>query len=276
LRWIDVLDDLAFPVMDLLAHGRRDLAFRLLDGWLEASGDHEGLRALRFFLVMRALVRSQVAALRESPPSTPATACSADAYLRLGDRSRGRKRPPAADHPRTARVGQDLPVAGAARVGRRGSCPLGRRAKAAVRPVARSSPRASVPGTAVYGAPATQATYDRLLAAARASLEGGWPTIVDAAFLKRGERAEFAALAAASSAPFTILDCRGSLPLLRRRIEARQRRGGDASEADVAVLDRLSTDVEPLDARESGLAIAVEAAQPTAPIDLTERWLCAL
>ena len=77
LRWIDVLEDLAFPVMDLLAHGRRDLAFRLLDGWLEASGDHEGLRALRFFLVVRALVRSQVAALRESPPSAPADRAAA-------------------------------------------------------------------------------------------------------------------------------------------------------------------------------------------------------
>jgi len=42
------------------------------------------------------------------------------------------------------------------------------------------------------------------------------------------------------------------------------------------VLDRLATVVEPLDARESKLAIAVETAQPTAPIALTERWLSAL
>jgi len=75
--------------------------------------------------------------------------------------------------------------------------------------------------------------------------------------------------------PFTVLDCQGSLPLLRRRIEARQRRGGDASEADIAVLERLSTVVEPLDAHEGELAIALDAAQPTAPIDLTERWLTA-
>ena len=107
------------------------------------------------------------------------------------------------------------------------------------------------PGAALYDAPATQATYARLLAAAHASLDGGWPTIVDAAFLAHDERAAFAALASTASAPFSILDCRGSLPLLRQRVRSRQQRGNDASEADIAVLDRLSTVVEPLDAQES-------------------------
>jgi aminoglycoside phosphotransferase family enzyme/predicted kinase len=274
LHWIDVLDDLAFPIMDLLAHGRRDLAFRLLDGWLEASGDHEGLRALRFFLVMRALVRSQVAALRESPPSTPAAACSADAYLRLAiDLAAGSDPRLLITHglPGSGKTYLSqglLESAGAVRVRsdveRKRLFGLG----------ALESSRDG-PGPVLYDAPATQATYTRLLAAARASLEAGWPTIVDAAFLMRNEREEFAALAAAASAPFTILDCRGSLPLLRRRIEARQRRGGDASEADVAVLDRLATVVEPLDAHEGKLAIAIDAEHPTAPIDLTEQWLSA-
>ena len=46
LRWIDTLDDIAFLAMDLLAHGRRDLAFLLLNAYLEASGDYDGLPAL--------------------------------------------------------------------------------------------------------------------------------------------------------------------------------------------------------------------------------------
>ncbi len=34
LRWIDIIDDIAFPVMDLWQHDRPDLAWRLLKGWL--------------------------------------------------------------------------------------------------------------------------------------------------------------------------------------------------------------------------------------------------
>ena len=274
LRWIDVLDDLAFPVMDLLAHGRRDLAFRLLDGWLEASGDHEGLPALRYFLVVRALVRAQVAALRDSAPSASSAACGRDTYLRLAiDLAAGNDPRLLITHglPGSGKTYLSqglLESAGAVRI----RSDVERKRLFGLS--ALESTR-EVPGDAVYGVPVTQATYARLLAATRASLGGGWPTIVDAAFLKRGERMEFAALAASMSAPFTILDCRGSLPLLRRRIEARQQRGGDASEADAGVLVRLSTEVEPLDAHEAWLALAVDAEQPVPPIDLADRWLSA-
>src|SRR4030095_12175479 len=49
----------------------------------EATGDFEGLRALRCFLVERALVRAQVGALRAPAAAMPGSACNADAYLRL-------------------------------------------------------------------------------------------------------------------------------------------------------------------------------------------------
>lgn len=51
LRWIDVLDDAAFVVMDFVAHKRSDFAFRFLNAWLDRTGDHQGLPALRFAVV---------------------------------------------------------------------------------------------------------------------------------------------------------------------------------------------------------------------------------
>ncbi len=60
LRWIDVLDDIAFLAMDLLAHGQRAFAFRFVNAYPAASGDYDGLPTLRFFMVCRALVRAQV------------------------------------------------------------------------------------------------------------------------------------------------------------------------------------------------------------------------
>ena len=44
LRWIDVMNDVAFMVMDLVAHGRQDLTFSFLNAYLEHTGDYGGVR----------------------------------------------------------------------------------------------------------------------------------------------------------------------------------------------------------------------------------------
>src|ERR1700730_9041632 len=67
LRWIDVMNDTAFMVMDLVAHGRRDLAFAFLNSYLERTGDYNGVRLLPFYAVYRALVRAMVDSLGAGP-----------------------------------------------------------------------------------------------------------------------------------------------------------------------------------------------------------------
>ena len=224
---------------------------------------------------MRALVRSQIAALRQaSAPTAPQSACSEHAYLQLAVELAG-------DSDARLLITHGLPgsgktylsqglleSAGAVRV----RSDVERKRLFGLSALQSSR---EAPGAALYDAPATQATYARLLTAAQASLDGGWPTIVDAAFLAQAERAAFAALAAAAAAPFSILDCRGSLPLLRQRVRSRQLRGDDASEADIAVLDRLSVVAEPLGARERSLAIVVEAESPASTVVLADQWLSA-
>ncbi|MCK6429794.1 MAG: phosphotransferase, partial [Burkholderiaceae bacterium] len=60
LRCIDVLSDLAFTVMDLLDRAEPRLAWRLLNGYLEATGDYGAVPLARPYLVYRALVRAKV------------------------------------------------------------------------------------------------------------------------------------------------------------------------------------------------------------------------
>ncbi|MDF3833418.1 AAA family ATPase, partial [Cupriavidus basilensis] len=60
LRWIDTISDTAFPFMDLLHRGRQDLAYRLLNAYLEHSGDYAGLALLPYYTAMRAVVRVRV------------------------------------------------------------------------------------------------------------------------------------------------------------------------------------------------------------------------
>ena len=73
----------------------------------------------------------------------------------------------------------------------------------------------------------------------------------------------------------SIFDCRAALPLLRQRLEQRQASGRDPSEADMAVLERLSEADEPRDERERAVALVVDAARPVLPATLAQRWLVA-
>ena len=49
--------------MDLRARGAHREAFSVLQGWLDGSGDHDGIAVLPYYVRYRALVRAKVAAL---------------------------------------------------------------------------------------------------------------------------------------------------------------------------------------------------------------------
>lgn len=269
LRWIDVIDDAAFLVMDLLAHERPALAWRFLDGWLAATGDHAGLTLLRFYLVHRALVRALVARLR--PGSGAGTGPD---YLSLAQRLS------AATAPRLLLThglsGSGKSHAAALLAAQAGAVRLRsdveRKRLFGLAPLARSG--AQVPG-GIYTSAATARTYDELLQRARTALQAGWPVIVDAAFLRRCERDRFHALAFDLRVPFHVLACSAPEALLRERVAGRDRRGDDPSEADLAVLAAQQEFVEPLadDERPHTLPLATD--RPWDSAALAARWLAA-
>jgi predicted kinase len=104
-------------------------------------------------------------------------------------------------------------------------------------------------------------------------LAAGWPTLVDAAFLRRAERTRFADLAASCRAPFAILHCHAEPAVLRQRIAARRARADDASEADVDVLERLARAAEPLDDAELASTIDCPADPPLDAAALARAWI---
>jgi aminoglycoside phosphotransferase family enzyme/predicted kinase len=252
LRWIDVMDELAFPVMDLLHRDHADLAWRLLNAYLEASGDYGGLPVLRFYLAYRAAVRAKVCAIRAAQADIPKreakdelAACRS--YLSLARHCLEQYSP-------ALIITHGLPGSGKTTFSQLALQQLG-----AIRirsDVERKrlfglgmleSSRANVGD--IYSPEATQRTYARLLELARESLAAGYIVIVDAAFLKREERESFHALAQSLSVPFAIASLYAKEGALRERI--RQRRN-DASEADVAVLEKLRAMQEMLAPEELG------------------------
>jgi aminoglycoside phosphotransferase family enzyme len=88
MRWIDVMSEIAFAVMDLDHRARPDLASRFLNAYLERTGDYAGLAVLPFYLAYRALVRAKVALLRAAQGADGAGAGldEAHGYLQLASR----------------------------------------------------------------------------------------------------------------------------------------------------------------------------------------------
>jgi len=111
----------------------------------------------------------------------------------------------------------------------------------------------------IYSPEATRRTYARLLELAREILLAGYPVIVDAAFLKQDEREVFRELAQNMSVPFAIASLHAEDSKLRERIRHRH---NDASEADVAVLDKLLPIQQSLSSRELSCAAGFTTEEP--------------
>jgi hypothetical protein len=250
LRWNDVVSEAAFLVMDLEFHGRADLANGFLNAYLEEGGDYDGLRVLPYYLVYRALVRAKVAAIRMAQASADAAERRRllDRFRRLLALAEGYTRPPC---PSVA-ITHGLSGSGKTTLSRRVAAQSGairinsdveRKRLFGLRPLDRSSSGISA---GIYTPEATARTYNRLLELASRVVELGYPVVVDAAFLKHDQRRPFARLAETLRVPLWIYELKTPVETLRRRIEERRARGGDASEADLAVLERQMAGIEPL------------------------------
>ncbi|HSN22521.1 MAG TPA: AAA family ATPase [Usitatibacter sp.] len=262
LRWIDVMSEAAFVVMDLERRGFAGLAARFLNGWLEESGDYPGLRLLRFYAVYRAMVRAKVACIRAHEPGLDAAA-RAEAerelasYLALARRLAHRARPALilmhglSGSGKTSVAQRLLEAFGAVRV----RSDVERKRRHGLEPAARSR---SSPGAGLYTSREDRLTYARLAELASWVLASGYPAIVDATFLRRADRDAFRALASAAGASYTIADCVASDRALRARLARRASGGTDASEADLAVLELQRSRAEPLARDEAAHAVAFD------------------
>lgn len=259
LRWIDIINDIAFAVMDFADRGRHNLARRFLNRWLERTGDYSGLSVLPFYCAYRAAVRAKIDAIRMQQPSlsfSDQRHLSSDCrgYLELALRYT------VGGHPaliitmgpsgsgKTMVTQRLIEATDTIRI----RSDVERKRLFGLRPEESSRPELKM---AMYAAEATARTYDRLAELAGQVIDAGFPVVVDATFLYRSERARFAQLARRLRIPFLIIKCEAAEATLQDRIRQRHQQAGDASEADTAVLRAQLRSIEPLSAAEEQSAV---------------------
>jgi uncharacterized protein len=242
---VDVLYDLAFLLMDLEHRGLGHFANRVLNRYLDRSGEDDGLAALPLFLSLRAGIRAHVTATALDPATPdPQKAAEARAYLDLADRAL-RPRPP-----RLIAIG-GLSGSGKSTLAASlapffGPPPGARllRSDTIRKRLYGVAPETRLPNEA-YRAEVTRRVYRTLCDNAATALTAGYSAIIDAAALRPAERDAFAELARAADVPFTGLWLDAPAGIMEERIRARSR---DASDATAEVLARqLRLDPGPLD-----------------------------
>jgi predicted kinase len=252
LRWIDQASDISFLVMDLMARRRTDLAYVLLNAWLEATGDYDCLAVLRFYLVYRCMVRLKVASIQ---------------VQQLHEKARG-------EHAIKARHYLNLAVSlleplkqpvlllmhGFSGSGKTWNSDRLITSLPAIR-VRSDLERKRLHGlpfhhlaqaidTGIYSDAATARTYDALLGYCETGLRSGFNMIADATFLDREKRKEFLEMAGRIGARPVIFECEASEKILRQRIRDRQAGGWDESDASLKVLKHQMSHFDPLDEEE--------------------------
>jgi aminoglycoside phosphotransferase family enzyme/predicted kinase len=262
LRWIDVIAEIAFLVMDLQERGRPDLALRVLNGWLEQIGDYDGLVGWRWYFVYRALVRAKVAALRLAQADVEAEERAAkhqelQAYLDLAQRW-------TEPRPTSVIIMHGVSGSGKSYVAQRICERFGAVRLRADVERKRLFGLWGAPGPrrltgAMYSPEVTDVVYREVLAGhIPPILTAGFSAVVDATCLRRAQRTLFREAADRQGVPWLIVDVRAGRETLRRRISERQTTGTDPSDADFAIVERQLADREPLQEDEFRAVVIVD------------------
>jgi aminoglycoside phosphotransferase family enzyme/predicted kinase len=262
LRWIDVMNEIAFICMDLQFHARTDLAARILNQYLEVTGDYEGIPVLRYYEVQRALTRCKVALLQAGQAGADARdsrACKREGLKYLACAAKSIKRRRLAIMITHGYSGSGKSSFSRCLVGLTGAiCLRSDVERKRIAGIDRNSRAGTAPGSDLYGAHSTRLTYERLHTLSRHLIESGWPVIVDAAFLKIEQRRLFEHLAADLRVPFFIFDIHATEPTIRTRLMMREKDDRDPSDSGIGVLARQLADSEPLSDEETKHVVAVD------------------
>ena len=269
-RIVDSIAEIALLDMDLNARGHPAESHRLLTDYLEYRGDFAGLALLDLYRVYYALVRAKVNILQHPTDYPDLAETNAyrelHQYLDLAHRyTRPRHRFLAITHGvsgsgKSTVAGRIVETSGAVRI----RSDVERKRLFGLAPEQSSRPEDA---ETLYSTEMSARTFRRLAEIAETVLAAGFTVIVDGTFLHRHVRDDFNRLARRLDVPFVIVNCLADPQEMRRRLLKRASSGGDASEADIRVMEQQMNQLEPLADDELDVAVAVDSGS-----DANEIW----
>jgi len=246
LRWIDVISEVAFLIMDLQDRQQDQLAHHYLNSYLEKTGDYAGLSVLSFYLCYRAMVRAKVDALRIEQKGVDKKEqeqqlAEFESYLTLASRYTKAQKPKLIIMRGLSASGKStvsqrvLELLGAIRI--RSDIERKRLFDKSFNGTDQGRNRGNTDSAIdakIYSQQASQQTYAKLAELASQIITAGFSVIVDAVFLTYKQRKAFQNIAKRLNAPYVILEISAPIDVLRQRIVARK---NDVSDADLGVLE---------------------------------------
>ena len=265
LRWIDVMSEVAFLIMDLNTHGYPHFGHQFLNRYLQLTGDYEGLRGLPYYLVYRALVRAKVAILRReqvSPQSQDYLESTAEYrhYMQFALEHIDKVRPVLFITHGFSGSGKSFlakalnETQGIIQI----RSDIERKRLSGLSP--REPHRLEVE-KGIYERQRTEETYQRLAELAECVIKSGFSVLLDATFLKQSHRDLIRKLADTLQASFLILHCVAADAMLEQRITFREKVGQDPSDATIQVLEAQRGKAQPLRTDEENLTLTVNTSQ---------------
>ena len=257
-RWIDVVSEIAFLIMDLDVHNQPELAQHFLNKYLELTGDYEGCSVLRFYLVYRVMVRAKVDAIRAAQAGiSQQEADEANAeivnYLQLALTYTQKIKPFIIITHGMSASGKStitqplLEKLGAIRI----RADVERKRLFNIKSGQNSSANIQ---QGIYTKQATHKTYLKLLDLTESIIDAGFPVIVDATFSTIEQRTLFKKFASQKQVHFVILNFIASEETLKQRIRNRKK---DVSDADITVLENQIKNWQPIEQDEEKYSVSI-------------------
>ncbi|GAB4541035.1 MAG: bifunctional aminoglycoside phosphotransferase/ATP-binding protein [Pleurocapsa sp.] len=233
-RFVDVMYDVAFAVMDLEARGRKDFANAFLNTYLEQTGDWEGLPLLPLYLSRQAYVRAKVTSFLLGDPNIP-DAVKQDAQKTAKEYYRQAWQY-TQHQPGKITLMSGLSGSGKTTV----ATEMARQTGAihirsdAVRKHLAGIGLDETGGNEIYTPEMNQKTYDRLLELGLMAATAGFPVILDAKYDRVALRQPAIEAAKSHNLEVEIINCVAPTAVLRDRLN---QRSGDISDATADLID---------------------------------------